>query len=79
MKISRFTTTRVVNIDENFILVLLLAMYKTYISFLELLEDYLLRTWPDHHYQEENQLENKKYSTRNVHISMHTSCTQHNI
>ena len=32
MKISRFTTTRVVNIDKNFIL--LLAMYKTYISFL---------------------------------------------
>ena len=47
MKTSRFRTIRVVhNIDKNFIL--LLAMYKTYISFLELLEDYLLRTWLDH-------------------------------
>ena len=33
--------------------------------FFELLDDYLLRTWPDHHYKEENQLENKRYSSRN--------------
>ena len=58
----KFTTTRVVNIDKNFIP--LLAMYKTDISSFELLEDYLLRTWPDHHYKE-NQLENKRYSTKN--------------
>ena len=44
-------------------------MYKSCSSFFLssyiYIEDYLLRTRPDHHYQEKNQLENESYSTRN--------------